>query len=117
MIGEFEIIKRYFTRDSADPDVYSFWHQGQYPDGLNYGGADDRRASELLARARREPYGVNRMQDYRAFQNLFVERAIAIPLYYPVYTFVTRANVSGVQLGYLGTPADRFRNIADWNVQ
>ncbi len=107
----------YAMGDSADPDVYAFWHQGQYPDGLNYGGADDRRASELLERARREPYGINRMQDYRAFQNLFVERAIAIPLYYPVYTFVTRANVTGVQLGYLGTPADRFRNIAEWSVQ
>lgn len=107
----------YALGDSADPDVYAFWHQGQYPDGLNYGGADDRRISELLERGRREPYGINRLQDYRAFQNIFVERAIAIPLYYPVYTFVTRSNVTGVQLGYLGTPADRFRNIADWNVQ
>jgi peptide/nickel transport system substrate-binding protein len=107
----------YALGDSADPDVYAFWHQGQYPDGLNYGGADDRRISELLERGRREPYGINRLQDYRAFQNIFVERAIAIPLYYPVYTFVTRSNVTGVQLGYLGTPADRFRNIADWSVQ
>ncbi len=107
----------YALGDSADPDVYAFWHQGQYPDGLNYGGADDRRISELLERGRREPYGINRLQDYRAFQNIFVDRAIAIPLYYPVYTFVTRSNVTGVQLGYLGTPADRFRNIADWSVQ
>lgn len=107
----------YAMGDSADPDVYAFWHQGQYPDGLNHGGADDRRISELLERSRREPYGINRMRDYQAFQQLFVERAIAIPLYYPVYTFVTRANVSGVQLGYLGTPADRFRTIADWAVR
>jgi peptide/nickel transport system substrate-binding protein len=107
----------YSLGDSADPDVYAFWHQGQYPDGLNYGGADDRRISELLERGRREPYGINRVQDYRAFQNLFVERAIAIPLYYPVYTFVTRASVGGVQLGYLGSPADRFRNIGEWSMQ
>lgn len=107
----------YSLGSSADPDVYAFWHQGQYPDGLNYGGADDRRISELLERGRREPYGINRVQDYRAFQDLFVERAIAIPLYYPVYTFVTRAQVNGVQLGYLGSPADRFRNIGEWSVR
>jgi len=106
----------YALGNSADPDVYAFWHQGQYPDGENYGGADDRRISELLERARREPYGINRMGDYQAFQRLFVERAIAIPLYYPIYTLVTRANVSGVQLGYLGTPADRFRTVGDWSV-
>lgn len=107
----------YSLGESADPDVYAFWHQGQYPDGANYGGADDRRISELLERARRESYGINRMRDYASFQRLFVERAIAIPLYYPVYTFITRTQVSGVQLGYLGTPADRFRNIGDWAVQ
>lgn len=103
--------------DSADPDVYQFWHQGQLPpDGKNYGAASDRRISELLERARVDTSGVNRVQFYHDFQREFVERAIAIPLYYPLYTYATASRVDGVQLGFIGTPADRFRNIADWTI-
>lgn len=100
----------------ADPDVYAFWHQGQYPDGQNYGGANDTRISELLERARRDPNGINRVQLYRQFQAEFVSRAIAIPLYTPLFGYALRENVTGVQLGYIGTPADRFKTIADWRI-
>lgn len=103
--------------DSADPDVYPFWDQGQYPDGLNYGGVDDRRISELLERARRDPSGINRAIDYEQFQRDFVDRAIALPLYYPLYTYVASANVDGVQLGFIGSPADRFQTIKDWSIK
>ena len=102
--------------DSADPDVYPFWDQGQYPDGLNYGGVDDRRISETLEQARRDPNGINRRIYYEQFQRDFVERAIALPIYYPLYTYVTAVSVEGVQLGFIGTPADRFRTIKDWSI-
>jgi peptide/nickel transport system substrate-binding protein len=101
--------------DSADPDVYPFWHQGQYPDGTNYGGLNDSRISEVLERARRDPSGINRAQLYDRFQHDFVERAIAIPLYYPLYTYATAPNVTGVQLGFIGASSDRFRNIQEWS--
>lgn len=99
---------------SADPDVYAFWHQGQYPDGKNYGGVDDRRISEVLERARQEASGINRMVYYDRFQRDFVERAIALPMYYPLYTYVTAAEVEGVQLGFIASPADRFMTIRNW---
>jgi peptide/nickel transport system substrate-binding protein len=102
--------------DSADPDVYPFWHQGQYPDGLNFGGVDDPRISELLERARRDPSGINRAELYREFQQDFVERAIGIPLYYPLFTYVTMSSIQGVQLGFVGAPPDRFMNIGDWYI-
>lgn len=101
--------------DSADPDVYAFWHQGQYPDGLNYGGMDDSGISELLERARRDPSGINRDMLYDTFQREFVERAIAIPMYYPLFTYVTASDVQGVQLGFIGSPSDRFRTILNWS--
>jgi peptide/nickel transport system substrate-binding protein len=101
---------------SSDPDVFPFWHQGQYPDGKNYGGVDDRRISELLERARQEPNGINRAIYYHQFQRDFIERAIAIPLYYPLYTYVTAPQISGVQLGFIGSPSSRFYNIRDWAV-
>jgi peptide/nickel transport system substrate-binding protein len=101
---------------SADPDVYTFWDEGQYPDGLNYGGVNDRRISESLERARRDPSGINRAVYYHEFQRDFIERAVAIPLYYPLFTYATAARVGGVQLGFVGMPADRFLTLRDWEI-
>ncbi len=100
--------------NSADPDVYSFWHQGQYPDGANYGGLDDHRISETLEYARREASGINRAIYYDIFQRDFIERAIAIPMYYPLYTYAVSAAFEGVQLGFIGRPGDRFKTIGNW---
>lgn len=100
--------------ESADPDVYEFWHQGQHGAGKNYGGVSDRRISESLERARQDVSGVNRVIYYHQFQQDFVDRAIAIPMYYPLFTYGTSPRVEGVQLGFIGSPADRFRNIREW---
>jgi peptide/nickel transport system substrate-binding protein len=102
---------------NADPDVYAYWHVGQAPDGLNYGAVADDRVSELLERARRDANGMNRIALYHDFQRLFVERAIAIPLYHPLYTYAVSTNVENVQLGFIGTPEDRFRTLADWQLR
>jgi peptide/nickel transport system substrate-binding protein len=106
---------------SADPDMYDFWHEGQHPDddpkGRNYGGVNDRDISELLEKARREPNGLNRTEDYRRFQQIFIERAIAIPLYYPIFTYAIRSNIEDVQLAYLGSVADRFMTIKEWELR
>ncbi|MCA9915488.1 MAG: hypothetical protein KC496_19175, partial [Anaerolineae bacterium] len=99
---------------SIDPDVYAYWHSSQYPDGLNYGGVADSRIDEILERGRRDNNGLNRDQLYQEFQQNFVSRAIAIPLYYPLFTYAVRDDVRGVQLGFIGTLADRFRTIQEW---
>jgi peptide/nickel transport system substrate-binding protein len=107
----------YSQGDSADPDVYAFWHEGQYPDGKNYGGVADTRLSEILEQARRDPFGINRVGDYQDFQRQFVAHAVALPLYYPLFTFATAPKVQGVQLGFIASPSDRFRNIGDWSIR
>lgn len=101
--------------ESADPDVYNFWDQGQ-PGGHNYGSMDDRRIAEELERARRDYSGINRAIHYATFQADFIERAIAIPLYYPLYTYATYSGISGVQLGYMGRSSDRFQTLRDWTI-
>jgi peptide/nickel transport system substrate-binding protein len=98
----------------ADPDIFAYWHVDQYPDGLNYGAANDTRMSELLERARQENNGLSRVQLYRDFQRRFVSQAVAIPLYYPLYTYAVNRNVNGVQLGFISESADRFRTLQDW---
>lgn len=101
---------------SADPDVYQFWDADQYPDGKNYGGVDDRRIAEDLERARGDYSGINRIIRYRDFQTDFVARAIAIPLYYPLYTCAVAPKISGVQLGFMGTQSSRFITIQNWSI-
>ncbi len=101
--------------DSADPDAYEFWDQ-EFPEGRNYGGVNDRRISESLEAARRDSNGLNRTIHYHNFQRNFIERAVAIPLYYPLFSYALSPDVSGVQLGFIGSPADRFRNIGDWTI-
>ncbi len=99
---------------SADPDPYVFWHQGQSPDGQNYAAVNDRRSSELLERARRDPNGIHRREYYADFQRVFANRVLAMPLYYPVYIYAVSPGLAGVELGYLSTFTDRFGTIAGW---
>ncbi|GAB4572008.1 MAG: peptide ABC transporter substrate-binding protein [Anaerolineae bacterium] len=98
----------------VDPDPYVFWHQGQYPDGQNYAGINDRRSSELLELARRDPNGIHRAEYYAEFQRVFVNRGLALLLYYPAYQYAVTAKLEGVELGYLSTPADRFYSLRQW---
>lgn len=98
----------------SDPDVYRYWHPGQATDGQNYGAVANNEIAELLEVARRDNNGINRTNLYIQFQERFAEQAIAIPLYYPLYTFVARDSIEGIKLGNLGTSADRFRTIASW---
>lgn len=100
----------------ADPDPFAYWHAGQSPDGKNWGGVNDDRLSDLIERARRDPNGINRAVLYRQFQELFMDRAIAIPLYYPLFSYAVHSRVDGVQLGFISTPSDRFRSIGLWTL-
>lgn len=116
--GDFDVaIVEFSKAGNADPDVYGFWHEGQYPDGLNYGGVDSVFISEPLEMARRDHNGINRRIHYMNFQRAFINRAIAIPLYTPLYTYVVKSTVEGIQLGFIGTSADRFVTLNDWMME
>ncbi len=115
--GEFDaVIAEASLMGSADPDVYAFWHQGQFPDGLNYGGVNDTLISELLERARSDANGTNRQIHYAEFQQEFIGRAIAIPLYSPLFTYAVSSRVDGVQLGYMSSLTDRYLSLSDWQI-
>ncbi|MGQ9851254.1 MAG: ABC transporter substrate-binding protein [Aggregatilineaceae bacterium] len=116
--GDFDAALVEFSFEpNADPDPFIFWHQGQYQNGQNYGGMDDRRISEELEAARRDPYGINRLEHYRRFQQLFAERVPALVLYYPLIGYAADARLQGVQLGFVGDPSDRFRTLQDWHFE
>ncbi len=115
--GDFDTVIVELSKDGdADPDVYAFWHEGQYPDGQNYGGVNDRTISEALERARQDVNGTNRTVFYHSFQREFISKAVAIPLYHPLFTYAVSPQVIGVQLGFVGASSDRFMTIQDWRI-
>lgn len=99
---------------SADPDPYSLWRQVPSEGGLNFGGLNDRRISELLEAARQTTDGSARVALYAEFQRLFCDRAAALVLYYPIYYYGADSRLEGVQLGFVSQPADRFRTLGAW---
>ncbi len=100
-------------RIGADPDLFRFWHPAQ-SDRSNFGAAAHNEIAELLEIARGEIYPIRRALLFQQFQDIFAEQAIAIPIYYPVHTFVVRDTFEGIRLGYLTSSADRFRGIQNW---
>jgi peptide/nickel transport system substrate-binding protein len=102
---------------SADPDPYSLWRQVPTDGGLNFGGMNERRLSELVETARRDINGVHRAELYHEFQQLFCDRAAALILYYPIFAYGADSRLTGIQLGFMSDPSDRFRTIRDWKFQ
>lgn len=100
----------------GDFDLYRHWHPAQFGSGQNYGAASNHELADLIEKARREIYSNRRASLYQQLQDAFAEGSIAIPLYYPLYTFVVSDQIEGVQVGYLASPADRYRRIGDWRV-
>ncbi len=102
---------------SGDPDPYPFWHQTQIKEGQNYGGWDNRSASEALEQARSTTNQGQRKDYYVQFQRIFAEETPALIISYPVYTYGVDKSVREVQIGPMVSPADRFLHIADWYVK
>ncbi|HRE48621.1 MAG TPA: ABC transporter substrate-binding protein [Aggregatilineales bacterium] len=98
---------------SADPDPYSLWRQMPSEGGLNFGGLSDRLIAELVEEGRMAT-GAVRVDVYRRFQQTFCDRASALVIYFPVTYYGVDTLLSGVQLGFLSQPGDRFRTLREW---
>ena len=101
-------------RIGGDFDLYRYWHPAQYGNGRNFGAVSHHEIAELIEQARSEIYSGRRALLQQNFQEAFAADAIAIPLYYPLFTFIVDSEIDGLRLGYLTSPADRFRGIGDW---
>lgn len=97
-----------------DPDPYPFWDQTQISSGQNYTQWNNRTVSQYLETARVETDRAERARLYKNFQILFMEELPALPLYTPVYNYPVSQKVSGVSIGPIYTPSDRFLNVTDW---
>ena len=101
---------------AGDPDPYPLWHSTQIKNGQNYAGWDDRVADEAIEKARALADQASRKAFYVDFQREFAAQVPAVLLYHPVYTIGMRDKLHDVQVGPLNSPADRYRDIANWYI-
>lgn len=121
LVQDFLLPRRYelalysWDFNGFDPDPYALWHSSQLaPNGLNVSGFANRRADDLLDRARRTTDQQERAKLYADFQRLFAEEVPSLPLYYPTYLYAISKKIRGVQPGVVANPADRFRDVVQW---
>jgi len=101
-----------------DPDPYPFWHSSQNASpGLNLAVFSNRRADELLEKARLTNNKDERAGYYREFQSILAEELPAIFLYSPTYTYAVSREIKGITATTVYVPADRFSAIADWYIK
>jgi peptide/nickel transport system substrate-binding protein len=101
----------------GDPDPYPLWHSTQTDsEGQNYAGFVSYEVDTLLQEARCTHDTARRAELYRRFQEIFADEVPSLLLYYPIYTYAVDEKAKGVQLGPMGDPSDRFRNVTEWYI-
>ena len=98
----------------TDPDPYAAWHSnGAGGEGGNLAQFRDVRVDAILAAARTAPLP-RRKELYDEFQEIFAQEVPSIPLYVSRALYVQDADVSGVRVGQLAEPGDRFWQVQEW---
>lgn len=99
---------------SIDPDLYDFWSQEAIVRGQNFGGWNNRRASEALE-AGRQLWGIGeRRPSYNTFLTIYADQVPAVTLYQHVYTYAISSEVNQVEVGPIYEPRDRYQTFANW---
>lgn len=98
-----------------EPDLYAFWHSSQRNDpGLNLSLYANSKADTLLSQARATTNKSEREELYTEFADVVREDQPAIFLYAPDFLYVFPENVTGVRIGSLTTPSERYQNVYQW---
>lgn len=97
-----------------DSDPYPFWHSSQIDAGFNLAAFSDRRADELLEKARLAPTRTERDAYLAEFQGIVTKSEPAIFLFQPVYLYPQSNKIKGFAVSMMTSPADRFANVTDW---
>ena len=99
---------------AIDPDLYDFWSQEAIIRGQNYGGWNNRRASEALE-AGRQVWGLGaRRPFYSTFLSIYADQVPAVTLYQHVYTYALSSDVEQADIGPIYEPRDRYQSFANW---
>lgn len=107
---------------TVDPDLYDFWSQEAIVRGQNYGGWNNRRASEAMEQARQLWTWEERQPLYNTFLTAYANELPALTLYQHVTTYgisetVFQAGTGWIEqadIGVLRAPRGRYHTLAHW---
>ena len=111
--GEFDVAVLTVS-PAGDPDLYDFWSQEAIVRGQNYGGWNNRRASEALEVGRQTWSLEEREVQYDRFQRLFENELPALTLYQHSYTYAISDSVNEVSIGRIDHPRERYETMPEW---
>ncbi len=98
----------------GDPDLYDFWSQEAIVSGQNYGGWNNRRASEDLETARQLYLVDERLPYYTAFLQSYSEDLPAFTLLQHVDNFALSETIQKAEVGRFQQPRDRYDSLPNW---
>lgn len=99
-------------------DPYPFWHSSQTASpGANVTQYANRRVDGLLEEARRLLDPTERAKRYDEFEKIVTAELPAIFLLSPQYSYAMDSRIQGIFFDRLGSPEQRFADIANWYVK
>lgn len=101
------------------PDLYSLWHSSQifYP-GTNLALYDNPLADQTMEAIRNiDISSGKRKVQLDQLQEIIVGDMPAVFLLSPKYFYIHKHNISGISIGTISLPENRFNQISDWYVK
>ena len=100
---------------SNQSDLFAFWDSSERADpGLNIAGYANPSVDKLLEQGLEtlDPDKASTM--YASVENDINKDTPAVFVYSPAYIYAVRGNLTGITLGHVSTPEDRFAKEASW---
>jgi peptide/nickel transport system substrate-binding protein len=102
----------------STPDLYAFWHSSQVADpGLNIARYSDKSVDTLLEKAHSATDPLVRAGAVTQASALISAAFPAAFAYTPEFIYSIPSNLSGVHLGTMTRPSDRFNGVWTWHVR
>ncbi len=102
----------------VDPDVFPYWHSSQAKtNGFNLSNYNNKEADLTLEAGRTRSDPNLRVEKYKAFLEQWMKDNPAIALYRPVFNYMVRTSVKGIEPRSLAAPVDRFNDVTTWSVK
>ena len=100
------------------PDPFPFWHSNQRRSpGLNLTSFQNRRADELLEKARQALNEEEQKKILEEFQNILLQNNPALFLFNPTFFYFVSNEIKGITNEIIVVPSKRFNNIENWHIE
>ncbi|MBY0376883.1 hypothetical protein K2P96_02835 [Patescibacteria group bacterium] len=98
-----------------ESDLFAFWHSSQRKNpGLNVAEYTNAKVDKILEDAFVTIDEPTRVKKYSQFEDEIQKDMPAVFLYSPSFIYVVSNNLSGLDIGHITSPQDRFFNIYKW---